>query len=407
MDEGTESSVQYALILVTLWLTLFTQSSQFLVVAPVLPRIGEQLHVAEEHLGLLVTVYAVGTAIFATLAGPVSDRVGRRTILRTGSLVMAVVLLLHGLAADFASLLFLRFLAGASSGILAGASVAYVGDVVPYDRRGAAMGVVMSAMAFGQILGIPIGAALAGRFGFQSTFVSFGGVMVVAFALTVTALPKVEVSREGHFGLREAIGSYTSLLARSEIRAVAGAAVLMMLSVSSFIVYQPAWLESTFGASPDAVASLFLVGGIANALVGPLAGRLSDRIGRKSLVVFGSVGLAALMMVTPLVWSFSLIYVLFFVTMATVALRMSPYNAMLTAMVDGGHRGSLMSLSMAFSQVGFALGAAVAGWTYVHYGFAGNAVAAGLGALGVGYIIGRWVPEPTAEHPAASTKDAA
>ncbi|MEO0602030.1 MAG: MFS transporter, partial [Myxococcota bacterium] len=249
--------VQHVLMLVTLWLTLFTQSSQFLVVAPVLPRIGEQLSVAPEHLGLLVTGYAVGTAGFAFLAGPVSDRIGRRTILRVGTLVMALVLLLHGLAADFASLLTLRFMAGASSGILAGAAVAYIGDVVPYERRGAAMGVVMSAMAFGQILGIPIGAALASRFGFQSTFVSFGFVMVLAFALTMTSLPRVEVNQEGRFGVREALGSYTTLLARSDIRAVAAAAVLMMLSVSSFIVYQPVWLEDTFEASPDAVASLF------------------------------------------------------------------------------------------------------------------------------------------------------
>ncbi|MEM6929211.1 MAG: MFS transporter [Myxococcota bacterium] len=381
-------------MLVTLWLTLFTQSSQFLVVAPVLPRIGEQLSVAPEHLGLLVTGYAVGTAGFAFLAGPVSDRIGRRTILQVGTLVMALVLLLHGLAADFASLLTLRFMAGASSGILAGAAVAYVGDVVPYERRGAAMGVVMSAMAFGQILGIPIGAALASRFGFQSTFVSFGFVMVVAFALTMTSLPRVEVKQEGRFGVREALASYTTLLARSDIRAVAAAAVLMMLSVSSFIVYQPVWLEDTFAASPDAVASLFLVGGVANAVFGPLAGRLSDRIGRKGLVVTGSLALAVMMVVTPFAPTFSVVYVLFFVTMATVSLRMSPYNALLTAMVDQGHRGALMSLSMAFSQVGFALGAAVAGWTYVHLGYLGNATAAGLGALAVGYIIARWVPEP-------------
>lgn len=398
--------MQYFLILVTLWLTLFTQSSQFLVVAPVLPRIGEQLSVQAEYLGLLVTGYAVGTAVFATIAGPISDHVGRRTILRTGTLVMAVVLLLHGLAADFWSLLALRCLAGASSGILAGASVAYVGDVVPYERRGAAMGVVMSAMAFGQILGIPIGTVLAGSFGFQSTFVSFGFVMVVAFALTMTALPAVDMGEPQPFGLREAVRSYTDLLVRSDVRAVAAAAVLMMLSVSSFIVYQPTWLEATFDASPNAVASVFLVGGVANALFGPLAGRLSDRVGRKGLVVIGSVALAGMMFITPFVPTFGLIYLLFFVTMGTVALRMSPYNALLTAMVDQHHRGTLMSLSMAFSQAGFALGAAVAGWTYVSYGYAGNAFAAGLGAIGVGFIIARWVEEPAVET-ANSTTDAA
>ncbi len=386
-----------ALVLLTLWLTLFTQSSQFLVVAPVLPRIGEQLSVDEQWLGLLVTGYAVGTAGFAILAGPISDRVGRRSILRVGTAVMCTVLLLHGLAWDFPSLLVLRCMAGASSGILAGAAAAYVGDVIPYERRGAAMGVVMSAMAFGQILGIPIGSVLAGMFGFQSAFVSFGLVMVVAFALTMTVLPDTEHDEEGAFGLGTMVASYRDLLARSDVRAVAVAGTLMMLSVSSFIVYQPTWLEAHFGASPNAVASLFLVGGLANAGMGPLAGRLSDRIGRKGLVVLGSVGLSVLMVMMPFVPTFPLVYVMFFVIMATVALRISPYNALLTAMVDQRHRGSLMSLSMAFSQVGFALGAAVAGWTYVHLGYTGNAVAAGLGAVAVGGILHWYVAEPAPE----------
>ena len=146
-----------------------------------------------------------------------------------------------------------------------------------------------------------------------------------------------------------------------------------------------------------------MVGGLANAVVGPLAGWLSDRIGRKGLVVYGSFGMAVLMAVTPFTPQFWMIYVLFFVVMSTVALRISPYNALLTALVDKHHRGSLMSLSMAFSQVGFAMGAAVAGWTYVSYGYTGNALAAGLGALGVGVILGIWVHEPVAEPESGDT----
>lgn len=385
-----------ALILLTLWLTLFTQSSQFLIVAPILPRIGEQLRVDEAYLGLLVTGYAIGTAVFAILAGPISDHVGRRTILRIGSVAMAGVLVLHGWASSYASLLLLRCLAGASSGILAGAAVAYVGDVVPYERRGTAMGVVMSAMAFGQILGIPAGSVLADLWGFQAAFISFGVIMGIASVLTMTALPLAHVRRGHTLGLREAIGSYAALLARRDVQAVAAAGALMMLSVSSYIVYQPIWLEEHFDASPNEVASLFLVGGLANALVGPIAGRLSDRIGRKGLVVFGSVTLAVLMILTPLIPSFVLLYVLFFSVMGTVALRISPYNALLTAMVEQERRGTLMSLSMASSQVGFALGAAVAGWTYVKLGYTGNAIAAGLGALAVGAILAAWVGEPGA-----------
>ena len=56
-----------------------------------------------------------------------------------------------------------------------------------------------------------------------------------------------------------------------------------------------------------------------------------------------------------------------------------------------------MSLSMAFSQAGFAVGAALAGWVYATSGYGGTAVAAGVGAAVVGVIIALFIPEPPAE----------
>jgi predicted MFS family arabinose efflux permease len=388
------SRTRLGVILLTLWLMLFTQSSQFLVVAPILPRIHEQLGVPDALLGTLVSGYAVAVAVMAILAGPISDTIGRRTILRVGSVGMAVALLGHTLATDYASLLAARVAAGATSGVLAGAAIAYVGDLLPYNRRGSAMGVLMSAMAFGQILGIPIGAMLASRWGFQSAFVSFGVVMVVASALTFLVLPQVRLGG-GPVRLSNTLRAYVPMLSRPEIVVVNLASLLMMFSVSMYIVYQPAWLEATFeAATPDAVASVFLVGGLTNAVVGPIAGWLSDRIGRKALVVGSAVPLAFLMMVTPQIPSFGWAYVLFIAVMAMVALRISPYNAMLTGLVGPAERGSLLSLTVATGQTGFAVGAAVAGAIYASSGYAGTAFVAGLGALGVGLMIGLFVPEP-------------
>lgn len=377
-----------------LFLVMFTVASQFLIVAPVLPRIGEVLVVEDRWLGMLVSGYGAAVAVFAIVAGPVSDRVGRRAILRFGSAWMAVALLLHGLADSFASLLLLRVLAGAGSGIMSGAAVAYLGDLLPYHQRGRAIGWVMSGMALGQILGVPLGTVLAGWYGYQTPFVAFGLVMILAFAGTMGVLAPTHTERSKTLTLVSGLRQYAAILRHPPLVAIAVASTTMMLSVSSYIVYLPAWLEQTLGATPEQVAVMFLVGGIANAGMGPVAGRLSDSIGRKGLVVGSSVALAAVMGVTILLPSVGWAYPLFFVTMLTVGARISPINAWMTALVDDHQRGTLLSLTMATGQAGFAIGAAAAGWTYVAFGYGSNTALAAIGALCTAAILGFFVPEP-------------
>ena len=95
-------------ILGTLWLLVFASASQMMTVAPLLSSIGSAFDVPASRLGALITVYAAAVGVFALIAGPISDRVGRRPVLLWGSALMAIALLLHGLAWDFSSLLVFR-----------------------------------------------------------------------------------------------------------------------------------------------------------------------------------------------------------------------------------------------------------------------------------------------------------
>lgn len=381
------------LILFALAMVLFTTSAQFLIVSPILPRIAEALTVPEENLGALITVYAIAVGGFAIVAGPISDRIGRRAILRWGTLWMGVALLLHGFASSYEALMGLRFLAGTASGILGGASVAYVGDVVPNARRGTALGIVTSGFAFGQVLGIPLGTLLAGVAGYQAPFVAFGVLMIAVSALCWLVL-EPSPRREGRFGLAEALDSYRWIFAQPALIAVNVSSTTMMLSVSVFIVYQPLWLERTFDADERWIAALFAGAGLANAASGALAGAASDRLGRKSLVLIASGGLAACMIATPFMTSWAAICALFCVTMGLAGMRMAPLNAWVTGLVDAEHRGALMAVWLATGQIGFALGSAMAGWAWSAGGFLANAALGCAAALVTAVILAVGVPEP-------------
>jgi MFS family permease len=107
----------------------------------------------------------------------------------------------------------------------------------------------------------------------------------------------------------------------------------VFLGTSLYTLYLPTWLEDR-GATAGQVASLFAIGGIATVLAGPQAGKLSDRIGRKRLIIGSSVALALLMLATtPLIRGFWAACVLFFALMALIAARASPLQALLTEIV--------------------------------------------------------------------------
>jgi len=384
------------IIVLALWLLVFSASSQIMIISPILPQIGEQLDIADTLLGTLITAYSLMVGLFAVISGPISDRVGRRRILLIGTGIMTVSLVCHVFVVDYFSFLAVRVFSGMAGGVLSGAAVSYVGDYFPYNKRGWAVGWVMSGSAFGQIFGIPMGVVLAGQFGFRAPFYLFAVTMTLTFILIWMRIPQPPVrKREGRLTIGGAIRDYWAMLKQREIASASAAFFLMFLGVSIYVVYFPTWLERSIGFSPNQIATLFLVGGIANVLTGPKAGKLSDRIGRKLIVLLSCVGLFFVMLgTTVMIRSIWLAYPVFFFTMVLIAMRISPFSALLTALVPDHNRGSLMSLTVALGQVGFGLGGALAGPLYSRFGYGSNTVIGAVSVLGMGIIVWFLVPEP-------------
>lgn len=384
------------LVVFTLWLLVFSSASQTMIISPILPLIGQELSIPDAALGTLVSAYSLMVGVFAILAGPVSDKFGRRRILLLGCLAMTGSLVLHQFVVGYYSFLFVRILAGSSGGILSGAAVSYIGDAFPYNRRGWATGWVMSGSAFGQVLGIPLGIVMADRWGFRSPFWIFTVTMALTVLLLFFRVPQPDVKRTEHnLTVRKAAGDYAAMLRRPDIAAGALAFFLVYLGWSIFFVYFPTWLEHDLGATGDQIAVMFLFGGVANVLAGPQAGRISDTIGRKGIILLASVGLSLVMLLTvPLVVSLPIAYVFFTLTMVLIAMRISPFSALLTALVQDERRGSMMSLTVALAQVGLALGGAIAGPLFAGPGYFSNGVLGAVFVLGMGLIVWFFIPEP-------------
>lgn len=394
-------------ILFALWLLVFSASSQLMIVVAMLPAIGEQLSISTAQQGLLVSCYAVMVGVFALVAGPVSDKIGRRRMLLVGSGLMTAALALHVIVDGYALLLVARTLAGVAGGALSGVVVAYVGDYFPYERRGWASGWVMSGIAVGQIAGVPLGALLAEHFGFRTPFLIFAATMGATFLLILKSVPQPNVPREEKkLTVAGALREYLALLKQKDIRAAAAIFALLFFSIGLYITYLPAWLTENRAATPGRIAWLFLAGGVASVITGPIVGKLSDRVGRKPLILSSSIGLVILMSgATYFIREFWLAFPVFFFSSVLLAARMSPFQALLSALVSGERRGALMSLTVSLGQVGFAAGAALAGIIYAQIGYRSSTFAGAGIALVTAWLIWRRLPEPKVQNTVLSSVD--
>jgi predicted MFS family arabinose efflux permease len=254
----------------------------------------------------------------------------------------------------------------------------------------------MSSNALGQILGVPLGTLLAAKYGFRTPFLCFAVTMAATFLLIWRFVPQPRVQlSQARLSMSTALKSYGVLLRRTDVVVAALAFCLMYFGLALYVVYLPTWLSNTKGGTAGQIASLFLIGGIASAFTGPLAGRLSDRVGRKGLIIGSCLGLVVVMPATTFVIKdFWMAYPLFFVTMVLVSTRISPFQAMLSALVKGDHRGTLLSLTVALGQVGFALGSAAAGPAFSRFGYASNCITGAVSVLLMALLVWRFLPEP-------------
>jgi len=396
-DERTRRGTD-TLVIFTLFLLVFGASSQVMIVAPLLPQIGRELQVTESRLGVVASGYTLTLAVFALVIGPISDRVGRRAVLIAGSAWLTVALGLHGFASTFESLVAARVLAGVGGGILTGAAVSYLGDHFPYERRGVANGWVMSGYAVGQVLAIPLGTLLAQDTNFRTPVLVLAAVMAAASLLILGWLPQPEVRRAAtRLGVVEALRDYGRLLRVPAARSVALVYASIFFGYQALVTFIPTWLEDAFAASSHDIAWMFFFGGVASIVAGPIAGRASDAVGRRPIVIGSVVGMALLAAAMPVaVRGMASAYVCFFLAMVLTAGRVSPLQALLPSLVPEEKRGTLSCFVVATGQLFGGLGGLAGGAVYETHGFQAEA-ALTVGTMLVAAALVVWtVPEPRA-----------
>jgi predicted MFS family arabinose efflux permease len=335
--------------------------------------------------GLIAVNWA--TNLLGLMSGPLADRFGYRRMMMSGMAMLAAGMLVGGVVVGgvvpvFGALLAAMFLAGLGKSVFDPALQAYIGERVPYRRRGLAVGFLETAWAGSTLVGIPVMAFLIDRAGWQSAFFSLGAAGLGGLILVTAVIP---ASRPGAPRDTPAIDfrrAFRELIRSRSALGIVGFAFLFNAAMDNLFVIYGAWLEGAFGLSLLAVGLGTSVIGAAELMGEFFTAGLADRIGLKRTATGGVAACILIFTALPFAartapLALSILFVLFFFFELSIVTLVSLTTELLPHI-----RATMIAAYYAAAGVGRVAGALLGGALWAKVGIVGiSLAAAGISGL--------------------------
>jgi len=381
----------------------FTVILDFMIISPLGAIVMPTLHISPQQFGLAVSCYAFSAGASGFLAAGFADRFDRKRLLLFFYFGFMLGTLLCGLATTYPLLLAARIVTGLFGGVIGSVVLAIATDLFPLEMRGRVMGVISTAFAASQVLGLPAGLYLTNHWDWHAPFLAIVAVGVPAgFMIMLLMRPIV-----GHLALQQEHSPVMHLIHTITEPRYRLAFLLVMLMPTGGYMLMPfgtAYIVNNVGLAFTVLPMIYLVTGVSSLFVGPLVGKVSDRFGKFPMFCIGS--LVTLIMV-PL-WTnighvlLATVIVINVILFAGIFSRMIPAQALISAIPEPSKRGAFNAVSASLQQFAGGVSAAVAGWLIVqrpngslaHFDWVGYLVMAiTLVTLVLMYRVHKQVPE--------------
>jgi MFS transporter, DHA1 family, inner membrane transport protein len=353
---------------IVLWLlalTQFTVIMDYMVMMPLAPQLMRAFAISPAAVSGAVSAYAWCAGLSGLLAATYIDRFDRKRLLLTVFLLFTLSNLACALAPDFATLVWSRAFAGLTGGVLGAIGQAIIGDLIPPQRRGAAMGIVMTSFSLAAVAGVPTGIMLAAHFGWASPFY----LLVVLSLLVWLAGWAVLPALRGHLGHKVALSEVLPNLVGlfrvpRHLRAFLLSALNMMAGMLIIPFISP-MLVGNLGIQPAQITYVYLAGGCATLFSARLIGVWSDRAGKRQVYRYVALFSVLCFLFMTHMPQLPLLAVMAFFPffMMSVSGRNIPLQALMTTIPDPASRGAFLSVNAALQQLGSGLGALLGGLT--------------------------------------------
>jgi DHA1 family multidrug resistance protein-like MFS transporter len=333
----------------------------------VLPIYGKQIGASAVEIGLLFSIFSLMTVLLRPLVGAGLDRYGRRWFFIAGLAAYGLAMLAFAFSTAIFSLIIARMLQGVAAAVLWLAVNAIVADLAQAGGRGGAFGNVSQSTNQGGIIGTFIGFTVLFRLGiasgWQPLFIGYAAAGAFAVLLALRRMPETRPAAlaKNDPGLSSGlcvIFHSGSLLVLMLVGLLTAASSSMLSPI--FMIF----LQEKFQADISVLALAFLPSALVWAALPTRLGKLSDRFGRKPLMVLAMFIAAVDSFIVPRMASLAALAILWAVEAVCFAASDPASQALVTDLTGEEQRGRVFGIYAFSSGLGAVIGPLAGGWLY-------------------------------------------
>jgi YNFM family putative membrane transporter len=266
---------------------------------PLLPELRAEFHTGEAAVGATISVLTFACALAAPFVGPLADALGRKRVIVTAILGLALVTFAAAGATSLHTLLVWRFVQGLFMPAVFAVTLAYIAEEFPPEVGGRAIGAYIGGNVMGGFLGRYVAAIVASRWDWHAAFVVLGAMNLCGGAIVWALLPRAtRFTRQP--SAREALRAMGRFLRDPQLLAtyaVGGSVLFTLVAAFTFATYHLA--APPFHLGTVALGNVFFVY-LVGVVVSPLAGRFIDRVGHRAALL-AAVGVSVCGMLLTLI----------------------------------------------------------------------------------------------------------
>jgi MFS family permease len=361
----------------------------YALVAPALPAFAKSFNVSVTAATAVVSAFAFARLAFAPVSGRLVTMIGERRVYLIGLLIVAVMTGACAFAGAYWQLIVFRTTAGIGSTMFTVSAIGLMIHLTPAPLRGRASGLWGTSFLLGNVTGPLIGGGLI-AISLRAPFLVYAGALLVAIAIVWLFLRHSTLISGNGEDTTPALGLRTALRHRTYLAALASSFANGWTAFGVRMALTPLFIIEVLHREPSFAGTAFAVFAAGNVAMLLLAGKFSDTLGRKPIVLAGLVLAAIGTMWTGFTTSVAGFLVATVVAGLGTGLLAPPQQAVVADILGSKARGGqVLAVFQMTLDVGAVIGPLVAGLLAdrLSYGFA-------FGVAGGLYLLATlaWVP---------------
>ena len=316
------------------------------------------------QFSIIVSSYSLAAFVSSFAAIFFADKFDRKKLLLVAYFGFLAGTFGCAFATDGSTMVIARAVTGIFGGLISAQIMSIIADIIPYERRGQAMGLLMGGFALASVVGVPFGLYLANKFNWYFPFLVVAGVGTLLFPFLIRYVPNVTGHLSNPILLKGRIENFINIFSDpTQVTALAFSFILIMGHFLIIPLFNP-YMVYNVGVPQDDTPLIYLFGGISSLITAQLVGKLSDKYGKRQIFVLAAIAsVIFILMLTNLPRiPVYLVLIIFSIWFSTATARTVPGQAMTTQAVSAKTRGSFMSLNSCMQSLGTGFAGLISGW---------------------------------------------